>query len=462
MSNKTDISKLRQLVEAGNYITALTLANQLLKELPDNIEYLILTATIHRELHNTLEVIKWMSKAVRLAPDNISNMLIYASDLLRAGHLNEAEETLKQIERVQPNHLKLLLTQGDFLYESRQFEAAINKYIQILKIKPELALAHFELAHTLLMRGDWIAGWREYEWRYKLPHTKSRFPEFQIPHWNGMKHPAHVLLIADQGYGDSIQFSRYIPLVADYCGKVSLIRSRPLSTLLDTVPGITTSYEHWEDIKDIDAHSTLSELPRLFNTTKNTIPDCRGLFKTTESNRQRWLSRIQDVSPDAKLRIGIAWSGRTEFKNNFLRSLSTELIEPLISTVGAQFFSLQVGDTAYQANSLNVVNLSSELTDFSETASAMQALDLIITSDTSIAHLAGSLGVPTWLLLSRAPDWRWDSEGKKCLWYPSLHLFRQDESRSWSTVVTTVKDCLTKIVSSDQAIESLEIFMQRP
>ena len=364
-------------------------------------------AAIHRNLNNAEETSRWMSKAVALASDNIQMLIPYASDLLKLGRIEDAENTLAIVERLQPKNVAALVTRGQLYYETRDFVAATGLFVEALGINPEFALAHLELAHTLLMRGDWTAGWREYGWRYKLEEAKSRLPNFNVPHWNGMKHPARVLLIADQGFGDSIQFSRYIPMVAERCKHVSLIRSKALSNLLDSISGITTCFERWQDISDIDAYSTLSELPRVFQTTASSIPACNDLLATSSESRQRWRERFIKTAPDAKLRVGIAWAGRDDFKRNYLGSVSTKLLKPLLEDSEIEFISLQVGDKSHQATELNITDFSSDMMDFLENAAAIQALDLVITADTSVVHLAGTLGQPTWLLLNRAPDWRW-------------------------------------------------------
>ena len=164
----------------------------------------------------------------------------------------------------------------------------------------------------------------------------------------------------------------------------------------------------------------------------------------------RWEKRLKSLAKDAKLRIGIAWSGRLDFGDNYLRSIPFEKLEPLLKIPRIQFFSLQVGEPASQIKGDNIIDLSSELTDFAETAAVMEVLDLVITSDTSVVHLAAALGQPTWLLLHYAPDWRWGSEGSSSPWYPSARLFRQDENRSWERVIEIVKGqveslCMNKI-----------------
>ncbi|MFT5427145.1 MAG: hypothetical protein ACI9ZT_002102, partial [Gammaproteobacteria bacterium] len=278
---------------------------------------------------------------------------------------------------------------------------------------------------------------------------------------DGSENLPHILLIADQGYGDCFQFSRYIPLVTQRCRQVTLIRSEPLARIFDSIPSISSSHLKWEDTPLTSAYCTLSGLPRLFSTRPNTIPECAGILKADKKDVARWEKRLQEPGNDPKIRIGLAWSGRMEFEINYLRAVPFEKLETLLEIPRVQFFSLQVGSPASHAKNKNITDLSLELTDFAETAAAMEALDLIITTDTSVAHLAGTLGRPTWVLLSYAPDWRWGSEGSTAPWYPTMRLFRQDQPGNWQTVIDTCKTMLQNITSADDPLAALSSVMQQ-
>ena len=170
----------------------------------------------------------------------------------------------------------------------------------------------------------------------------------------------------------------------------------------------------------------------------------------------RWKQQLDEAKPDSVLRVGVAWSGRLEFETNFLRAIPFEKLEPLLGIAGIEFFSLQVGAPSAQAKGKNITDLSPQLHDFAETAAVMEALDLVITSDTSIAHLAGALNRPTWVLLSYAPDWRWASQGSTSPWYPGMRLFRQAQDRNWQAVVDECNTMLNNIVNSDDPRDTLE------
>ena len=175
-----------------------------------------------------------------------------------------------------------------------------------------------------------------------------------MPHWDGSENLPHILLIADQGYGDCFQFSRYIPLVAQRCEQVTLIRSEPLARLFDSIPSISSSYVKWEDTPITSAYCTLSGLPRLFSTRTDTIPKCEGILKASIKDVARWKKRFQESGNEPKLRIGIAWSGRIEFKDNYLRAVPFEKLEALLGISMVEFFSLQVGAPASHAKNKNI------------------------------------------------------------------------------------------------------------
>jgi len=446
---QSSLNHLQQFIKSSDWSNAKTLADTLISEQPDNAEIITLTAEICRGLNQRYEAVEYMGKAAALKPGNKSLQLAYVSDLLKIEHLDEAESALTNIPQTQQNDVDVLLMRSHIYYQRKNFESATDLRTQIISQQPKFATAHLELAHVLLMRNKWRAGWIEYEWRYEVPQARKLLPRFKIPTWDGATHHKNILLIADQGYGDCFQFSRYIPMVAKRCDQLLLLRSKPLARLLDTIPGIYESYSEWQDVTKADAYCTLSGLPRRFATTPDTIPSCEDLLKVNEDDVVRWRDKIKKSVTDTKLKIGITWSGRPEFTDNHLRAVPIEAISSLLEIPHTRFFSLQLGDVAHQSENRNMVDLSADLKDFAETAAVIKNLDLVITSDTSVAHLAGTLGCPAWVFLRYAPDWRWGSEGSASLWYPSVRLFRQDHNRSWVTIIAESKRLLREIVSSD-------------
>jgi len=453
--------QLSQLLSCGDFEAAQQVAGALEISTLDNVKILMLGAVVFRRLGDLDKASKFSCRAASIDTENRFTVIEYSNDLIKLGLLDEAESVLKSIPEVQGRDKHLLLHRSKILYQRKEFQSAVKLLVGLVKSYPEFAPAHMELAHSLLMHGKWPAGWQEYEWRFRLPKTKDMFPKFKMPHWDGSKGLPHILLIADQGYGDCFQFSRYIPLVAQCCNQVTIIRSQPLARLIDAIPSVSSSHMNWEDTPHTSAYCTLSGLPRLFSTKPDSIPDCAGVIKAEKNDVFRWQKRLKQAAGSAALKVGVVWSGRVEFEGNYLRAVPFKDLKVLFDLPGIEFFSLQVGSPAHQALNSNITDLSEGLTDFAETAAAMEALDLIITSDTSVAHLAGSLNVPTWVLLHYAPDWRWGSQGTTSPWYPSTRLFRQNEERNWVSVVNEVKGRLNEITYSNSPLAALSLFMSQ-
>lgn len=442
--------QLRQLLESGELDAAREVVGALDISSANNINELLLGAIVCRRLNDIDKAVQLSYRAMRVEPGNIYLIIEYSNNLIKLGKLDEAEAVLEEVsdDLKQDKHYRLHLSK--ILYQKREYELTVRHLVNLVKQHPNFAAAHMELAHALLMHGKWFAGWQEYEWRYRMQKTQNALPKFRMPHWDGSADTPHILLIADQGYGDCFQFSRYIPLVAKRCHQVSLIRSKPIARLMDSISDVSFSYMNWHDTPRTTAYCTLSGLPRLFSPQPDTIPDCSGILKADKEDEERWARRLKEASKNAVLRVGVAWSGRVEFEDNPLRAVPFDEIEKLFDVSGIQFFSLQVGTPASQAIGKDIIDLSTELTDFAETAAVMEGLDLIITSDTAVAHLAGTLGRPTWVLLNYAPDWRWGSSGSSSPWYATMRLFRQDQTRSWGRVVSECKSLLNDIVTADE------------
>ena len=449
--------KLEQLLKSGDLDRAKRIVDSIDTGSLVKVKLLLQCGAVYRGLGDQKKAAECSARAANLQPDNFSVSIICSQDLLILGQVDKAEAVLDAISPQTPQQkLQVQFHRSTVLYQKKEFRSATRMLVDIVKQNPEFVAAHMELAHALLMHGKWRAGWIEYEWRFSLPKSKKLFPRFKMPHWDGRDNLPHILLLGDQGYGDCFQFSRYIPLVAQHCQRVTLARSEPLARLFNSVPWITVSYTQWKDTPLASAYCYLSGLPRLFSTRPDTIPDCSGILRARDEDVARWKIRMNETGSDPVLRVGLAWSGRLEFDTNYLRAVPFEKLEALLDIPGIQFFSLQVGAPASRAQGKNITDLSMELVDFAETAAAMETLDLIISSDTSIPHLAGALGRPTWVLLSYAPDWRWGSEGTTSPWYPTMRVFRQDQTRDWQSVVGECKTMLVDILNADEPLARLQ------
>jgi len=422
-----------------------------------DIKQLLQFSAVYRGLGDQPRAVEFSAMAANLHPDNAAVLLVYAQNLLILGDIDQSEAVLNEISAQTPEMSKQVqLHRSMILYQRKDFRATTKLLVDLVKQNPTFAAAHLELGHSLLMDGKWRAGWIEYEWRFELPKSKNQYPRFKMPYWDGSANTPHLLLLGDQGYGDCFQFSRYIPMVRERCKRISLARSDPLARLFNiSVPWVDMSYTQWKDTPAASAYCALSSLPRFFATQPDTIPDNTGILRARDDDITRWKKQLDDMGTNPVLRIGLAWSGRLEFDTNFLRAVPFEILEPLLDIPGVEFYSLQVGAPSEQAKGKKITDLSLQLHDFAETAAVMEALDLVITSDTSIAHLAGALDRPTWVLLSYAPDWRWGAKGSSSPWYSGMQLFRQDQDRRWQSTVDKCKLALLNIINTEDPRASL-------
>lgn len=315
----------------------------------------------------------------------------------------------------------------------------------VVALAPDDAEAHFNLAVLLLQQGKWAEGWSEYEWRWGLPSFRSFSRDFGRPRWDGSDcHGKTVLISSEQGYGDAIQFARFIPLVAERVGKV-VVEVRPgLERLMASVAGCTEVVALGEELPPFDLHIPLMSLPGTLGLTLDRLPAQVPYVKAPPG-----VLAPPSLRDAVGLKIGVAWAGKVSRRDNFDRSCRLDDFLPLAELPGVHLFSLQVGPDAglgAWAERANLHDLAPFLTDFAATAAAMAELDLVVTVDTSVAHLAGALGKPVWVLLSRPSNaFLWMEERADSPWYASARLFRQPAPRDWSGAIRQVHDELSRL-----------------
>jgi hypothetical protein len=320
-----------------------------------------------------------------------------------------------------------------------------------IHLQPQNAEAHWNLAVTCLLLGDFSTGLPEFEWRWKSRQFPSRPRNFSQPQWSGDDLAGRTILIhAEQGFGDTIQCVRYLPSIAARGGKVILESPPQLLRLFKNIPGVQRAISPPDPLPNFDVHCPVMSLPLAFKTTLETIP-ARAAYLTPDPELiEKWRSRIAPSTTG--LRIGLNWSGDSTFRGDRTRSMTLSELAPLAAMKNATFFSLQKGPAAAQLENppagLEILPLGEDLHDFSDTAAAMSLLDLIITTDTSVPHLAGALGLPVWLMLQFVPDWRWLMDRPDSPWYPSMRLFRQPRPGDWHGVVNRVAEELAKFADS--------------
>ncbi|MDP9175065.1 MAG: tetratricopeptide repeat protein [Planctomycetota bacterium] len=401
------------------------------------------------EVGRDTEAIECYRRALALRP-NWADALNNLSNALKSqGHLEEAEACVRASLVAEPNHLLAHNNLGDVLFHSGKLDEAEKACLRAIELDPAFPAPHWNLALILLSQGRLAEGWKEFAWRRrveKFPMSKQRHQE---PLWDGSPLKGKRILIhAEQGLGDTIQFVRYLPRVHQLDGTIVLEAQRWLFDLLANFPAIERLVAIDEPPVPRDVQYPLMDLPMLFGTTLETIPaDVPYLFADATKAAQ-WRARLGDGTEP---KIGIAWAGRPTHLNDKHRSLSVAMLAGLLETPGVRFISLQKGDASTQAKSNpSLLDLTDDISNFADTAALIENLDLVISVDTSVAHLAGAMGKPTWVLLPFTADWRWMRDREDSPWYPTMRLFRQPRLGDWQPTLTRLQQALRKLVESRQ------------
>lgn len=355
-----------------------------------------------------------------------------------------AERAFRHCLSFEPHLLEARLNQAFSLQEQGRIVEARLLFQSILRSDPNCTEARFNLACLNLLQGDYVAGLPDYELRFETSDPVAVRHD-QIPLWNGTARPGLRLLIhAEQGYGDTLQMLRYVPLLRARELNLTLEVPAPLFPLCSRIEGITCR-ERGAPLPEVDCRLPIMSLPLVMGTVPETIPADTPYLTPDPELVKQWKRRLADTT---RLRVGLAWTGRLDLPVNRKRSCPSDLLRQLLQIEQACFVSLQILPPAgFQLNDPALLDLSTGLTDFQQTAALIANLDLVITIDTAIAHLAGALNVPTWLMLPAVPDWRWMLDRTDSPWYPSMRLFRQPTPGDWQAVLGEVKDQLITVSS---------------
>ncbi|HEX9023097.1 MAG TPA: tetratricopeptide repeat protein [Geobacteraceae bacterium] len=359
------------------------------------------------------------------------------------GRYDEAEIFFRQALAAEPELFEAALNLAFTLQEQGKIEEACAAYTVLARQQAELPDARFNLACLRLLNGDMPSGWEGYELRFATQEPVPPRHE-SLPLWDGMCQPGLRLLVhTEQGYGDALHMCRYLPLLANAGLRVLVETTPPLVPLLARLPGVECCIPRGTMLPQIDAQIPIMSLPRLLRTTLDTIPPLPPI--DLDESALRRMARLLPASET--LRVGLAWAGRLKLPVNRKRSCPASLITRLLDIPGVTFVSLQPDTPSqFRLDDPRLLAFGNELHDFHDTAALISNLDLVITIDTAVAHLAGTLGKPTWLLLPHVPDWRWLLDRTDSPWYPSLHLFRQPAVGAWEPVIGHVRTELERLV----------------
>jgi tetratricopeptide (TPR) repeat protein len=390
-----------------------------------------------RALGRHEEAMASFNRAIAIAPDYADAYNSRGNAQLELNRLDEAIADYDRALVFNPDHVSAMVNRGSALRHLHRFDEALKNFDRAIGINPELAVAHWNRALACLEAGDFEAGWHGYEWRWRRDPCEMMPRDFTQPQWLGEDLQGKTILLhAEQGFGDSIQFIRYLPMVLDKGGRVVLEIPDDLRPLIGHPDGVVALARRGDTLPPFDVHCPLMSLPLAFGTTLATIPAHVPYLRAPVDRVEAWRERLP---PCEKRRVGLVWSGKPSYKNDHNRSIALATFTPLLSRPGFQFVSLQKEYRARDRAALNehpgLLRLDARLADFADTAAVVELLDLVITVDTAVAHLAGAMGKPVWILLPVIGDWRWLIDREDSPWYPSARLFRQRQIDDWADVL---------------------------
>ncbi|HEY3902084.1 MAG TPA: tetratricopeptide repeat protein [Chthoniobacter sp.] len=476
--------------QAGQLSQAESLYRQILAVQPNHAGALHFLGLLAHQAGHRILAEQLIGRSIALEPNDPDAHCNLGEVYRATGRLDEAVASYRRALALDPNHPEASDNLGIALAEQGQFAEAITAHQRALQLKPDLASAHnnlgtalvevgcieeatasfrralernpdysdarFNYSLVLLLQGEYERAWPFYEARADDPSWPKR--NFSVPRWNGGPIEGRRILVhAEQGFGDSIQFVRYARLLAARGAQVILESPSTLAKLLSEASGVGETVIAGEPLPAFDLHVPMLSLPMLFQTTPETIPrETPYLFPNkalTETWARRLGERLGERSP--RLRVGLAWAGRPENARLRKRHIDFATLRPLLEVNGVDFISLQI-DQAPAAiqqfpNPSQWIDITAEIHDFADTAALLAHLDLVISVDTAVAHLAGALGYLVWTLLPFVPDWRWGLNSETSAWYPTMRLFRQPFLGDWDSVLQRVAAELTQLAARDAA-----------
>lgn len=394
-------------------------------------------------------------RAVALTPLSPTAHYNLATVLHAQDRAEEAEAAYRTAARLDPEHAPTRYNLGLLCHDQGRLGAAERAYRQAIRLQPTHADSHWNLSLVLLSQGRFAEGWDEYEWRWltrDFQHGHTRYP---FPPWRGeVLDGCRILIHAEQGVGDTIQFIRYVPLLIQAGARVVLSLPCSLDRLTAGLPdGVLRLFEG-DTVPPVDFHCPLLGLPRLFGTRIGSIPAAVPYLAADPAVTATWAQRLGPRR--APLRVGIVWAGNPAYRKDRTRSPGLAALAPLFAVGGVEFVVLQQGEGRGDLNSGAplpplLADPGTQVADFMDSAALMDGVDLVITSCTAPAHLAGALGRPVWVALQAVPDWRWGLSGEATPWYPTMRLFRQSRRGDWEGVFARMAAALAEAAGAGQS-----------
>lgn len=428
------------LCQNGQFGEALGYLNRALLQRPEWVEALINRGNAHQELGHHAEALADYDRALALYPSHPDALCNRGVTYYSLGRVEEALADYDRALALRPAYPEAHHNRGNALRALGRNDEAIGCFEAALNLRPDDAEAHLHLAMSRLLEGDFEGAWPDYLWRWKTRMYAPHRRDFPQPEWLGHRSLAGqtILLHAEQGFGDTLQFCRYAARVRDLGARVVLEVQPALKALLRSLDGPDRVLARGEALPAFDTHCPLLSLPGALGTRLATIPTQVPYLGADPDRVAAWSGRLGSAD---RLRVGLAWSGNPGHLNDRNRSVALAELAALLA-LPCTFVSLQKAphkaDLAVLRAHPEVLDFGDELGDFADTAALVAGLDVVLAVDTAVAHLAGALGKPTWLLLPYAPDWRWLLGRRDSPWYPTMRLFRQPAPGDWAGVVAEV------------------------
>ena len=445
------LASAAQQARAGHLAEAERLLRQLLSLTPRHAEALHLLGVIAYQTERRDLALDLIDKALAVNPKDPSIHSSRGNLLRQQGQLEEATGSYREALALMPDFAEAQNNLGNVLRALGRLDEAEVCYRRAIALRPDDAEARYHLAMLLLARGDFPAGWAMHEVRWQTPALRPARRDLPQQQWRGEPSSGKTLLIhAEQGFGDTLQFCRYVTLAAQRGLDVILQVQEPLVRLLGSLPGPTMAVPLGAALPAFDLHCPMMSLPLALGTTLETIPAAIPYLRPDQAKAASWRSHLCETPG---LCVGVVWAGNPRAHNiaaaatDRRRSIAPTMLEPLAAVPGVRLISLQKNGPPPPA-SLALVEVMAEMADFADTAALVDALDLVVSVDTSVAHLAGALGKPVWLMDRFDPCWRWMLNRRDSPWYPTMRLYRQPAPNDWQSVVAEIARDLQSCVAT--------------
>ncbi len=438
------------LLALGRMQDALASFDDALTRNPRHGEALLGRGSARAALGQAVDALADFDAVLTLAPGHPGALYNRGNALSDLGRNAEALAAFDAALKTAPDHVKAWNNRGRALQSLNRQREAADSFDKAIARQKDYADAHFNAALSLLTLGDYARGFAEYEWRWARSGMSDTRRNYRGLLWRGEYPLAHkaILLDAEQGLGDTIQFARYAPLIARAGATVVLEVQPALKGLFASLAGIASVHARGESPPAYDVHCPLGSLPLALKTQVSSIPADIPYLRADEARIAKWRPVIEALPGK---RVALAWAGNPAHANDRNRSIDVTLLEPLLALTGVSFIGLQrdmrAGDEDFLARHPQIKNIGGELADMADSAAVLSLCDLLIAVDTAVVHLAGALGRAPWVLLPFSPDWRWTVQGERSPWYPQARLYRQPKLGEWDSVIAQVRDALAQFAA---------------